>query len=86
MLDYFLMVACFCFVFFFSSSGFHHQVAKTKQRIEEEKMQIQVVERTQQITLQEQEIIRKEKELEAKIKKPAEAEKYRLERLAEAQR
>ena len=63
-----------------------HQVAKTKQRIEEEKMQVQVVERTQQITLQEQEIIRKEKELEAKIKKPAEAEKYRLERLAEAQR
>lgn len=49
-------------------------------------MQVQVVERTQQIMLQEQEIIRKEKELEAKIKKPAEAEKYRLERLAEAQR
>lgn len=68
------------------SSWFCLQVAKTKQRIEEEKMQIQVVERTQQITLQEQEIIRKEKELEAKIKKPAEAEKYRLERLAEAER
>lgn len=62
------------------------QVAKTKQRIEEEKMQVQVVERTQQITLQEQEIIRKEKELEAKIKKPAEAEKYKLERIAEALR
>jgi len=61
-------------------------VAKTKQRIEEETMQVQVVERTQQITLQEQEIIRKEKELEAKIKKPAEAEKFRLEKLAEAQR
>lgn len=62
------------------------QVAKTKQRIEEEKMQVQVVERTQQITLQEQEIIRKEKELEAKIKKPAEAEKYKLEKLAAAER
>lgn len=49
-------------------------------------MQVQVVERTQQITLQEQEIIRREKELEAKIKKPADAEKYRLEKLAEAQR
>jgi len=71
-------------IFFFSF--FLHQVAKTKQRIEEEKMQIQVVERTQQITLQEQEIIRKEKELEAKVKKPAEAEKYRMERLAEAHR
>ncbi|XP_068591837.1 flotillin-1b [Cebidichthys violaceus] len=69
-----------------SEMAYQLQVAKTKQRIEEEKMQIQVVERTQQITLQEQEITRKEKELEAKVKKPAEAEKYRLERLAEAQR
>lgn len=49
-------------------------------------MQVQVVERAQQIMLQEQEIARKEKELEAKVKKPAEAERYRLERLAEAQR
>lgn len=62
------------------------KVAKTKQRIEEEKMQIQVVERTQQIMLQEQEITRREKELEAKVKKPADAERYRLEKLAEAQR
>uniref|UniRef100_A0A669B6S3 Flotillin n=1 Tax=Oreochromis niloticus TaxID=8128 RepID=A0A669B6S3_ORENI len=69
-----------------SEMAYQLQVAKTKQRIEEEKMQIQVVERTQQITLQDQEIIRKEKELEAKVKKPAEAEKYRLEKLAEAQR
>uniref|UniRef100_A0A8C4DLP1 Flotillin n=1 Tax=Dicentrarchus labrax TaxID=13489 RepID=A0A8C4DLP1_DICLA len=69
-----------------SEMAYQLQVAKTKQRIEEEKMQVQVVERTQQITLQEQEITRKEKELEAKIKKPAEAEKYRLERLAEASR
>ncbi|KAG9344968.1 hypothetical protein JZ751_009508 [Albula glossodonta] len=69
-----------------SEMAYQLQVAKTKQRIEEEKMQVQVVERTQQIMLQEQEITRKEKELEAKVKKPAEAEKYRLERLAEAER
>ncbi|CAB1320980.1 unnamed protein product [Coregonus sp. 'balchen'] len=61
-------------------------VAKTKQRIEEEKMQVQVVERSQQIMLQAQEITRREKELEAKVKKPAEAERYRMEKLAEAQR
>ncbi|KAL4658694.1 hypothetical protein GN956_G2220 [Arapaima gigas] len=61
-------------------------VAKTKQCIEAEKMQVQVVERAQQIMLQEQEITRKEKELEAKIRKPAEAERYRLEKLAEAER
>uniref|UniRef100_A0A8D3C2K6 Flotillin n=1 Tax=Scophthalmus maximus TaxID=52904 RepID=A0A8D3C2K6_SCOMX len=67
-----------------SEMAYQLQVAKTKQRIEEETMQVQVVERTQQITLQVQEIIRKERELEAKVKKPAEAEKYRLEKLAEA--
>lgn len=49
-------------------------------------MQVQVVERTQQIMLQEQEITRREMELEAKVKKPADAERYRLEKLAEAQR
>lgn len=62
------------------------KVAKTKQRIEEEKMQVQVVERTQQITLQEQEITRREKELEAKVRKPADAERYRIEKIAEAER
>lgn len=49
-------------------------------------MQVKVVERSQQIMLQEQEITRKEMELEATVKKPAEAERYRLERLAEAER
>lgn len=49
-------------------------------------MQVQVVERTQQIQLQDQEISRKEMELEARIKKPADAERYRLEKLAEAER
>lgn len=47
-------------------------------------MQIRVIERTQQIQLQEQEIIRRERELEAQVRKPAEAEKFRLEKLAEA--
>lgn len=62
------------------------QAAKTKQRIREENMQVTVIERAQQIQVQEQEIIRKERELDAQVKKPAEAEKYRLEKLAEAQR
>uniref|UniRef100_A0A673NQB8 Flotillin n=1 Tax=Sinocyclocheilus rhinocerous TaxID=307959 RepID=A0A673NQB8_9TELE len=66
-----------------SEMAYQLQVAKTKQQIEEEKMQVMVVERSQQIMLQEQEITRKEKELEAKVKKPAEAERYRLEKLAE---
>ncbi|XP_038671666.1 flotillin-1-like [Scyliorhinus canicula] len=69
-----------------SDLAYQLQVAITKQQIEEEKMQVQVVERSQQIQVQEQEILRREKELEAKVKKPAEAERYRLEKLAEAER
>jgi len=47
-------------------------------------MQISVIERAQNIQVQEQEIIRRERELDATIRKPAEAEKYRLEKLADA--
>uniref|UniRef100_A0A8C7CFC2 Flotillin n=1 Tax=Oncorhynchus kisutch TaxID=8019 RepID=A0A8C7CFC2_ONCKI len=43
-----------------SEMAYQLQVAKTKQRIEEETMQVKVVERSQQIMLQEQEITRKE--------------------------
>lgn len=49
-------------------------------------MQVVVVERTQQIAVQEQEIIRRERELDSQVRKPAEAEKYRLEKIAEANR
>ncbi|XP_055373989.1 flotillin-1 isoform X3 [Condylostylus longicornis] len=60
------------------------QAAKTKQRIKEEQMQVKVVERTQEIAVQDQEMKRREQELEATIRKPAEAEKFRLEKIAEA--
>lgn len=53
------------------------QSAKTNQRIKEEQMQIKVVERQQEIAVQEQEIQRRQKELDATIRRPAEAEKYR---------
>ena len=43
-----------------------------------------MIERMQEIKIQEEEMLRKEKELSATVKQPAEAEKYRLERLAEA--
>ncbi|NXK82970.1 FLOT1 protein, partial [Amazona guildingii] len=61
-------------------------VARTKQQIEEQRAQVLVVERAQRAQLQEHEIGRRELELEATVRKPAEAERYRLERLAEAQR
>ncbi|GFS22925.1 flotillin-1 [Elysia marginata] len=62
------------------------QAAKTKQRIREENMQVTVIERAQQIQVQDQEITRRERELDSQVKKPAEAEKFRLEKLAEANR
>ena len=51
-----------------------------------EEVQIEVVEKQKRIQVQEQEILRREKELEATVKKPAEAEKHRVQTLAEAKR
>lgn len=62
------------------------QAAKTKQRIKEENMQIKVIERTQEICIQSQEIQRRERELDSSVRRPAEADKYKLEKLAEAHR
>ncbi len=45
-----------------------------------------MIERTQEINIQEQEILRREKELDSSVRRPAEAEKYRLEKIAEATR
>ena len=60
------------------------QAAKVQARIKEEEMQVKVVERQQNIAIQEQEILRREKELDSKVRKPAEAEKFKLEKIAEA--
>lgn len=57
--------------------AFELQAAKTKQRIMEEQMQVKVVERTQEIAVQEQEMLRRERELDATVRRPADAEKYR---------
>ncbi|KAG5319635.1 FLOT1 protein, partial [Pseudoatta argentina] len=64
--------------------AFELQAAKTKQRIMEEQMQVKVVERSQEIAVQEQEMMRRERELDATVRRPADAEKYRLEKMAEA--
>ena len=60
------------------------QAAKVQAKIKEEEMQVKVVERQQEIKIMEQEITRKERELDSAVKKPAEAEKFRLEKIAEA--
>ena len=62
------------------------QEAKTRQQIRQEEVQIEVVERQRQIEVQEQEVKRRELELEATIRRPVEAERYRLETLAEGNR
>merc|ERR1719179_98699 len=62
------------------------QAAKIQQRIRNEEIQIQVIERRKQIEIEEQEIKRKEKELTATVKLPAEAEAYKVQTVAEGNR
>lgn len=58
----------------------------TNQKVKEQAVEVQVVEKKKQIQVQEQEALRKERELEATVRKPAEAEQFRIETLANARR
>merc|ERR1712024_425779 len=62
------------------------QAAKIQQKIRNEGIQIQVVERRKQIEIEEQEIKRKEKELTATVKLPSEAEAFKVQTVAEGNR
>lgn len=62
------------------------QAAKTRQKIRTEEMQITVVERRKLIEIEEQEIARREKELIATVRLPAEAESFKVELVAQGQR
>merc|ERR1719184_727876 len=62
------------------------QAAKIQQKIRTEEMEVEVVERRKQIEIEEQEIKRKEKELVAKVKLPAEAEAFKVQTVAEGER
>ena len=62
------------------------QETKTTQLVKEQEIQIDVVEKQKQIEVQQQEALRKERELEATVRKPAEAERYRIETLADAEK
>uniref|UniRef100_A0A8C6SLS3 Flotillin n=1 Tax=Neogobius melanostomus TaxID=47308 RepID=A0A8C6SLS3_9GOBI len=59
------------------------QAAKEQQKIRLEEIQIQVVQRKKQITIEEAEINRTDKELIATVKRPADAEAYKMQQLAE---
>jgi flotillin len=56
------------------------------QKIKAEEVQIEVIEKQKQIEVQQQEVERKERELEATVRKPAEAERYKTQTLAEARK
>ena len=61
------------------------QKFKTGQLVMAEEVQVQIVEKQKNIELQQQEILRKQRELEATVQKPADAERYKVETLANAQ-
>jgi len=62
------------------------QKYKTGQLVKAEEVQVSIIEKQKQIELQQQEILRKQRELEAMVQKPADAERYRVETLATATR
>lgn len=62
------------------------QQNKSNQDVKAEEIQIQVIEKQKQIQVQEQEIARRERELEATVRKPAEAEQFRIQTLANARK
>src|SRR5262245_21301613 len=62
------------------------QKYKTGQLVKAKEVQVSIIEKQKQIELQQQEILRKQRELEAMVQKPADAERYKLETLANAQK
>jgi len=62
------------------------QAAKIRQKIRNEEIQVEVVERRKQIEIEDQEIKRKEKELIATVNLPAEAQNFKVKTLAEGER
>jgi flotillin len=69
-----------------SDLAYDLQKYKTAQLVTKEQVQVSVVEKEALIGVQEQEIKRREKELEATIQKPAEAEQRKVRTLADAER
>ncbi|MFN2114713.1 MAG: flotillin family protein [Anaerolineae bacterium] len=58
----------------------------TNQKVRAEALNIEIVEKEKRVALQEKEIERRERELEATVRKPAEAKQYEIETLARAKR
>jgi len=69
-----------------SELAYDLQKFKTNQLVKAEEVQVSIVEKQKQIELQQQEILRKQRELEANVQKPADAERYKVETLASARK
>ncbi len=62
------------------------QEAITTQKLKEQEIEVQIIEKAKQIEVQMQETKRKEQELDATVRKPAEAEQFRVQKIADAKR
>lgn len=69
-----------------SQLAYELQAAKIRQKIRNEEIQIDIVERRKQIEIESQEVERKDRELQATVKLPADAENYRVQMIAEGKR
>lgn len=69
-----------------SQLAYELQAAKIRQKIRNEEIQIDIVERRKQIEIESQEVERKDRELQATVKLPADAENYRVQQIAEGKR
>ncbi|CAJ0966600.1 unnamed protein product [Ranitomeya imitator] len=69
-----------------SQLAYELQAAKEQQKIRQEEIEIEVVQRKKQIDIEEKEIVRTDKELIATVRRPAEAEAYRMQQIAEGQK
>lgn len=62
------------------------QGAREQQKIRQEEIEIEIVQRKKQIAVETQEILRTDKELIATVRRPAEAEAHRIQQIAEGEK
>lgn len=84
--NFFLLILCFYFQKAEAQLAYELQAAKIRQKIRNEEIQIDVVERKKLIEIESQEVMRKERELNSTVRLPAEAESYKVQMLAEGRR
>ncbi|MFS1087268.1 flotillin family protein [Enterococcus casseliflavus] len=69
-----------------ADQAYHLQSAIMKQKVREQEIEVEVVERQKQIELEEKEILRRERQFDSEIKKKADADRYALEQEALAKK